>query len=67
MAFMITELILEETREEQLLREVQELRLSLDKCRKAQFAAIGALRKQIDQIRYDHECWKECVSRGIYG
>lgn len=64
---MITELIpLEETQEEQLTREVADLRLSLDKCRKAQFAAIGALRKQIDEIKYEHECWKKCVSRGIY-
>lgn len=61
---MITELIpIEETNEEKLLQEIDELRHSLDKYRKAQFAQIGYLRKEIMQIKHDHEDWKNSICK----
>lgn len=59
---MITELIqYEETVEERLLREIQEIRNSLDKCRRKQFADIGNLRKEVNQIKNEHEDWKNSL------
>jgi 5'-deoxynucleotidase YfbR-like HD superfamily hydrolase len=64
---MITELIqVEESKEEQLLREIEELRLCLDKCRKAQFAQLGALRKEMLAIKQEHEDWKISICQKSY-
>ena len=59
---MITELIpIEETLEDRLMREIQEIRTSLDKCRRKQFADIGTLRKEVIQVKQDHEDWKNSI------
>ena len=62
---MITELILvAETKEEQLSRETRELRESLDKCRKKQFAEIGTLKKQVLEIKNEFDDWKALICKG---
>lgn len=62
---MITELIpFEETLESRLMNEVDELRLSLDKCRRKQFAEISILKKQMMEIRHEHEDWKASICKG---
>lgn len=59
---MITELIaIEQTLEEKLMREIQDLRTSLDKCRRKQFADIGTLRKQLIEVKNEHEDWKRSL------
>jgi transposase len=63
---MITELIpIEETFEERIMREMEELRSSLDRCRRKQFADIGNLRKEVIQIKHEHEDWKLSLLSGI--
>ena len=47
-----------ETREEKLYREVKQLRDSLDRVRKGQYAKIGALQKKYDILYEDMEILK---------
>ena len=62
---MITELIpFEETEKEMLLREVEELRISINKCRRKQFAEIGTMKKQIIEIKNEFEDWKASICKG---
>jgi len=61
---MITELMpIEETLEERLMSEINNLRISLDKCRRKQFGDIGALRKEVIQIKNEHEDWKNSICK----
>lgn len=61
---MINELIqIEETLEQKLTREIQELRTSLDKCRRKQFAEIGSIKKEVNQVKNDHEDWKKSLCK----
>lgn len=61
---MITELMpIEETLESKLMNEVDELRLSLDKCRRKQFAEISSLKKQMLEIKNEHEDWKASICK----
>lgn len=55
-----------ETREEKLYREVQELKASIDRIRKGQFAKIGALQKKYDSLYEDMEILKKGLCQGRY-
>lgn len=56
-------LLFEEPLEGKLLREVRELKLSVDKVRKGQFAKIGELRKAYQALADDMEIIKRGLCR----
>jgi hypothetical protein len=57
-------LLFEESLEGKLLREVRELKESLNKIRKGQFAKIGELRKMYQSIHDDLEIIKSGLCKG---
>ena len=54
-------LLFEEPLEGKLLREVAELKISLSKVRKGQFAKIGELKKEYEELKSD----MEIIKRGL--
>lgn len=62
---MITELIAyEDSQEERLIREVEELRESLDKQRRAQFARLSHISKKYDELYNEFQTLKQAICRG---
>lgn len=57
-------LLFPEPLEGKLLREVAEVKESLNKVRKGQFAKIGQLRKDYDQLKEDLEIIKRGICQG---
>lgn len=53
-----------ETREEKLQREVEEIKESINKIRKGQFAKIGDLKKKYDELYADFEMMKSAICKG---
>ena len=57
-------LLIPETREEQVLREIKELKISMTKQRKKLFAENGALKKIVSDLRHEHESFLSAMCRG---
>ena len=53
----------QETSEERLLREVNELKAQCDRVRKGQYAKIGALTKMYLENKYELEMLKQALCR----
>ena len=58
-------LLFEEPLEGKLLKEVKDLKSSLDRVRKAQFAKIGQLRKDYDHLKHEFEILKSAMCRTV--
>lgn len=56
-------LLFEEPLEGKLLREVRELKSSIDRIRKGQFAKIGQLRKDYDQLMHEFDTLKSMICK----
>jgi hypothetical protein len=57
-------LIFPETQEESMRREINEMRISLDKQRRAQFAQLADLKKMYWDLSQEYENLKKAICRG---
>ena len=58
-------LLIPESNEERLERQIQELKDQVDKVRKGQYAKIGALAKMYQETKFELETLKECICKGF--
>jgi hypothetical protein len=56
-------MLIEETPEDKIRREIQELRESQDKVRKSQFAKIGNLQKLYEETRHELHTLKAAICK----
>jgi hypothetical protein len=59
-------LLFERNNEEKLMDEVKLLRESIDRIRKGQYAKLGALKKEIDDLKAEYKILLTSICRGEY-
>jgi hypothetical protein len=58
-------LLFEDTKEEQLKREIKDLKEKYEKSRKAQFAKLGELNKLYNDLNYEFDIFRKLICNNI--
>ena len=53
--------------EDPYLRSIKNMEDRYDRSRKAQFAKVGEVKKEVDEIKHEFSMWKQAICQGSVG